>query len=109
MRFLLIPVLAVFTVIQSCDDRQQADALAAGRLQITTTKLPAAIVNQQYFAQLQATGGRPPYQWKVLKGKLPAGLILNSGNGQITGTPLTSACPTGQCPVKVTFGVRDSS
>ena len=38
---------------------------------------------------LAATGGRPPYNWTVVSGSLPAGLNLSSG-GLLTGTPTTA-------------------
>ena len=47
-------------------------------LQITTTSLPDATAGQPYSATLAATGGTPPYKWKVTSGSLPAGLTLNS-------------------------------
>lgn len=34
---------------------------------------------------LTAAGGKPPYQWKLLSGKLPPGLLLHA-NGEISGT-----------------------
>jgi hypothetical protein len=55
-------------------------------LQITTTTLPLAPLNVDYNAQLQATGGVPPYNWYVTSGSLPFGLYLN-GDGSIMGTP----------------------
>jgi hypothetical protein len=56
-------------------------------LQITTTTLPPAPFNVPYSAQLQATGGAPPYYWYTTS-QLPYGLTLNT-DGSITGTPQT--------------------
>ena len=53
---------------------------------ITTTSLPAALVNQPYSATLAATGGVSPYTWSIASGALPTGLSLAS-TGQLTGTP----------------------
>ncbi|GAM07794.1 thermophilic serine proteinase [Geobacter sp. OR-1] len=43
-------------------------------------------VGSSFTMTLGATGGRPPYTWKVSSGALPAGLSLNMDSGQITGT-----------------------
>ncbi len=47
-------------------------------------------VGEQFLAYrpvtLQATGGTPPYVWKIKSGGLPAGLRISSG-GVISGTP----------------------
>ena len=40
---------------------------------------------------LGAAGGAPAYTWSVSSGALPAGLSLDSINGQVTGTPATPA------------------
>lgn len=55
-------------------------------LAITTASLPDGTVGIDYSAQLQATGGVPPYTWQLTGGTLPAPLVLNS-NGTITGKP----------------------
>jgi plastocyanin len=56
------------------------------KLEITTAQLPAAKVGVAYTGNLAASGGVPPYQWKVTQGSLPAGLTLSS-SGSISGTP----------------------
>ncbi len=56
-------------------------------LRITTTSLPAGNVGSAYSATLAATGGRPPYAWRIMSGSLPPGLALNGTTGAITGTP----------------------
>ncbi len=56
-------------------------------LKITTTSLPDGTVGIDYSAQLQATGGVPPYTWQLTNlTTLPANLILNL-DGTITGKP----------------------
>jgi subtilisin family serine protease len=55
---------------------------------ITTASLPAGTQNAAYNATLAATGGTSPYSWTLINGTtLPAGLLLNSSTGAITGTP----------------------
>ena len=61
---------------------------AASTLTITTTQLPGAVSGVRYSAALQATGGTPPYNWKVTKGSLPRGLTLNATTGVISGKPI---------------------
>ncbi len=54
-------------------------------LTITTTQLPSGQFNLPYNAQMNATGGTPPYTWSV-GGGLPPGLSLSPA-GVISGTP----------------------
>jgi len=56
-------------------------------LTITTTSLPDGVTNQTYSQTLGATGGASPYTWSVGSGNLPAGLLLNTATGVISGTP----------------------
>jgi plastocyanin len=55
-------------------------------LKITTSLLPAAKVGTAYSTRLSASGGVPPYRWRITLGSLPAGLTL-SRSGSISGTP----------------------
>src|SRR5207253_10268145 len=57
-------------------------------LSIATTSLPGGTAGSSYSTVLQATGGATPYSWSATG--LPAGLALNSGTGQISGTPSTA-------------------
>jgi hypothetical protein len=57
-----------------------------GALKIRKTTQPVAVKNQPYWAVLQAFGGTGYYtNWKIVKGKLPAGLTLDPLDGVITG------------------------
>jgi large repetitive protein len=62
----------------------------AQALVISNTSLPTGAVNSTYSATLQSTGGTPPVTWSISAGALPAGLVLNSTTGAITGTPTAS-------------------
>ena len=55
--------------------------------QITTTALPVGVVNGVYQGTLRLNGGAAPYAWSVTGGSLPAGLVLASTSGVISGTP----------------------
>jgi hypothetical protein len=79
-------------------------AATPGRLDITTTSLPALSAAQPYSAQLAASGGAPPYTWAVASGSLPPGLALSAA-GTISGT--AAAGLSG--PYSFTVAVTDSS
>lgn len=64
--------------------------ITAPPLSVTSSSLPAGVVNSSYSATLQATGGVTPYSWSITTGSLPAGLTLNAGTGVISGTPTGS-------------------
>ncbi|MCZ2148812.1 MAG: Ig domain-containing protein [Bryobacterales bacterium] len=81
---------------QVTDARQQSGArpfsitIGGSPLQILTTSLNSASVGGSYSQQLTAGGGAQPYSWSIPVGQLPAGLILNSSTGLISGTPTTA-------------------
>ncbi len=56
-------------------------------LNILTDLLPSGILGKPYKARLEAQGGTTPYHWKVVGGKLPIGLKLNTATGVISGKP----------------------
>ena len=65
-----------------------AITLAQSNLQIQTQQpLPSAAVDQPYSATLLVNGGTPPLRWKISKGTLPPGIILQSTSGILSGTP----------------------
>ncbi len=70
-------------------------------LGITTTSLPQGTIGTAYSStDVAITGGTAPFTWSVSSGVLPAGLLLNSSTGAITGTP-TSAAVTSGATIKV--------
>ena len=68
---------------------QQIATEAAGvqPLAISTSSLPAGVLNSSYTATLACAGGLSPYSWILTGGSLPPGLALNASTGAITGTP----------------------
>jgi hypothetical protein len=75
-------------------------------LSITTpSPLPQGTANQNYSAQLAATGGTGTYTWGLAGGSplLPTGLILNASTGGISGIP------TGTSNLNHTFTVTDQT
>jgi hypothetical protein len=52
---------------------------------IATSSVPPAVEASPYSTSLLATGGEPPYQWKIASGSLPAGLQLSATTGALYG------------------------
>jgi hypothetical protein len=52
-----------------------------------SSTLPAATVGSSYSATLTVSGGTAPYGFSLASGALPAGLLLGSTTGTISGTP----------------------
>jgi len=80
-------------VVDSSNPAQTASqplsiSIVTGPLLVTPATLPTGAVNDAYpSTTLGASGGLPPYTWAITVGGLPAGLLLNSSTGAITGTP----------------------
>lgn len=75
------------TPSQSATQQLSIDAVPG--VEITTTKLPDAVVGVTYSQAPAAAGGTLPYTWSVVAGSLPPGLTLNPANGDINGAPNT--------------------
>ena len=56
-------------------------------LDLATSSLPSVVKGAAYTQQLIATGGKPPYNWIIVGGSLPAGLGINPDTGAISGNP----------------------
>ncbi|MCC7196421.1 MAG: putative Ig domain-containing protein, partial [Gemmatimonadaceae bacterium] len=54
---------------------------------ITTASLSGGTAGATYNQAISFTGAALPVVWSVISGTLPAGLILNSSSGVISGTP----------------------
>lgn len=50
--------------------------------------LPTATVGLPYAAAPVRIGGKPPFQWSLISGKIPAGLSFDAASGQVRGTSL---------------------
>lgn len=70
---------------------------------IAPKTLPSGQQGTSYSSQLESTGGSGPYNYRLAKGALPAGLELNSQTGEISGTPQESG------DFEFIIEVRDSS
>lgn len=71
-------------------------------LQVNVSELPDAYQYRSYEQVLPALGGTPPYDWSVVNGSLPSGLIL-SDTGTISGIATNEETAT------FTVQVEDSS
>src|SRR5215471_1881646 len=64
-----------------------SSAATRSTISFTTTSLPSGAVQNPYQVALSVKGGTSPYQFKIARGTLPPGLVLNSSSGSITGIP----------------------
>jgi hypothetical protein len=55
--------------------------------------LPPITVGTAWSATFQASGGSAPYRWKIAKGALPRGFVLQS-SGKLNGTAASPASAT---------------
>lgn len=76
--------------------------VAGPDLVIATSSLQTGTVGSPYEQRLQASGGAPPYVWKLAAGALPDGLSIDAGTGRIAGTPAE------QFDAAITLEVADS-
>jgi hypothetical protein len=86
----LVLILAIFLV--GCGTTAQAASPKAkggsSSVAVTTKSLPTATVMTTYSAQVQATGGVPPYQWSLASNtKLPNGVSFDTAKGLFNGIP----------------------
>lgn len=56
-------------------------------LQIVTTQTAKGIVGQNYSFQMQSSGGGPPFNWSIVLGGLPPGILLSGQTGLVAGMP----------------------
>jgi SpoIID/LytB domain protein len=66
----------------------------------TTSRVSDGTVGVPYSSAVGASGGMTPYTWSLAGGSLPAGVVLNTSNGAITGKPTTAQ--TSSFTVRVT-------
>jgi len=72
-----------------------------GSLRILPDRLPAGAVGDSYSVTLDASGGQPPYGWRLAAGSLPPGLTLAGG--------LLAGIPASAGTYRFTVRVADSS
>lgn len=95
-------LLISLLLLQSCGSSSSGNPKPMP-LAISTRSLPSGQVGAAYNTTLAATGGTIPLSWTTTSGSLPAGLMLNTSTGAITGTPMATVNNLG-----LTFQVNDS-
>jgi hypothetical protein len=100
---------ASFTILVTDSNKVTATAPftlnVIGTLTITSVSpLASGAVGISYSQTLTAAGGVPPYTWTLTQGALPAGLLLNSVSGQISGTPTAGGTSAFDIQVKDSQG-----
>ena len=66
----------------------------------TPPTLPKATIGVKYSQALSASGGKAPYTWSLLSGKLPDGIIFSPSTGVFSGTPTKTAAVSFSVQVK---------
>lgn len=64
---------------------QIQQSITVSALQVVTKSLPTGVRDRRYTTGLVASGGNPPYTWRVVSGSLPKGVSLNGTTGVISG------------------------
>ena len=82
------PVKATVTDSAGLPASVDIELRIATRLLVTKTPLAKARVGRTYSARITALGGVAPRSWKIVSGRLPAGVTLNTVTGRIAGIPL---------------------
>ncbi|HAM45800.1 MAG TPA: hypothetical protein DCM67_12365 [Propionibacteriaceae bacterium] len=75
--------------------------------EITTSALPAGVVDDSYSATLAADSGRAPFTWSATG--LPTGLTLNAATGVVSGTPTATGTASVQLTVTDKNGATDTA
>ena len=67
-----------------------------------TTSLPRAKEGNDYYEEIEISGGTYPFTWIIFSGTLPSGLTLESDTGIISGIPDKGTAGTHTFTVRVT-------
>lgn len=79
--------------------------ITAKPITFSSSYLPQAKESASYQGSISVTGGKSPYTFSLTSGTFPSGLVLDSVNGIISGTPDKGTAGT----YVFTIGVTDSS
>lgn len=96
------PTAQVATASESITVHPSTDPLT-----VTTSSLPDTTAGQDYASMLTSTGGQAPVIWSVASGALPPGLVLDPGNGLLSGT--STLAGTFDFTVQATDGTSPTS
>jgi hypothetical protein len=92
-------LLITFLTVSCGTNAQGANSSGAQSLAISGS-LPGGAVQQSYNAVLSVNGGASPYQFSVVSGSLPPGIVLNPATGSFTGQPTSAGLYSFQVMVK---------
>lgn len=92
--FCLVPVFVSAQVISARQELASDSQIAEMRPVVphlhpllVVANFPAALQGRAYVSTVYAQGGSAPYRFWLMQGTLPAGLVLNSSTGGISGAP----------------------
>jgi len=89
------------TRIKSLSEKlAQKKGLSISFSNTTSGILPTAKVGVPYYFKFEAWGSKKPYTWSITS-VLPAGLVLNTDTGELTGTPTESTLDLVPIDIKV--------
>ncbi len=86
--------------IPDSDSNEVTVRILPADLNILTVTLPDGIEGVSYNQTLSASGGIPPYSWRLFSGAMPGGLTLSVA-GSISGVPTNSAIGTSAFTLQV--------
>jgi hypothetical protein len=69
------------------DEKAFTITVAVRPLVIADATIPESKVGQPFNLQLIASGGIPPYRWRLLEGSMPPGITFNQDTAWISGSP----------------------
>ena len=93
-RYVLLLLLTTALAAQTADP---------ARVEFATKSLPTARLGKQYGVNLKLQGGRGPFEFRISKGQLPPGIVLQPALGMLTGIPIQTGV------YKFTATVRDET
>lgn len=85
-------------------DRPYTIAVACPAIAVLPATLEDGVLGVPYVQSVSASAGIGPFAWEVSAGSLPAGLALDGGTGEISGTPTTVATSVFTLRVTDAFG-----
>jgi len=83
----VFPVKLAVTDAMGSAGTADLELAVARKLALANRQLPSARVGKHYRARTAAVGGIAPTRWKVLNGRLPAGVGLDAESGVLSGLP----------------------
>lgn len=80
-----------------------AQSADPARFDFASKAVPTATVGHSYNATIKLENGEGPFEWKIAKGKLPPGIVLEGNTGVLSGVPTVTGV------YRFTLSVRDET